>query len=357
MRKLASIRIVKDLQPIKDKDRIELAFIDGWQVIVKKGEYKINEEIVFCEIDSVLPKKPEFDFLAKCNYRIKTMKMGGVLSQGICFPTSILPKGKYKLGQDVTDVIGIKQYEKTLDREPVVKQKYNKFIQFLLKFKVFKKIILPKPEYKNFPSFISKTDEIRLQNVLHYLQENVSWTVTEKIDGQSGTFVLKRIKPKYFWQKEKFDYMVCSRNYRLNNKTNSSYWKVSDKYNIEKALKLLIKKEDWVAIQGECIDTKVQGNKYKVSEADFYAFNLIYPKGSMTYSEMSNRLHLVGIKSVPFITEIVGRATSMEDMIALSKGQSTLNNKTLKEGIVCRALLGDKSFKVINPEFLIKYDE
>jgi len=86
MRKLASIKTISELIPIEGKDRIELAIVDGWQIIVKKGEYKIGDKTIFVEIDSVLPEKAEFEFLRSKKFRIKTMKLSGVLSQGICFP-------------------------------------------------------------------------------------------------------------------------------------------------------------------------------------------------------------------------------------------------------------------------------
>ena len=91
-------------------------------MIAKKDEFKVGDKCVYVEIDSVLPDKPEFDFLRKNNLRIKTMKMAGVISQGICFPLDILPekpKGTYEVDEDVTGVIGIKQYEKTMDKDPV----------------------------------------------------------------------------------------------------------------------------------------------------------------------------------------------------------------------------------------------
>ena len=92
MRQLASIKEVKDIIPIEGKDRIELAIIDGWSVIIKKGEFKIGDKCIYVEIDSVMPDRPEFDFLRGKNFRIKTMKMAGVISQGICFPTTLLKK-------------------------------------------------------------------------------------------------------------------------------------------------------------------------------------------------------------------------------------------------------------------------
>jgi RNA ligase (TIGR02306 family) len=90
LRKLASIKTISEIHPIEGRDRIELAIVDGWQIIVKKGEYQIGDKTVFVEIDSILPEKPEFEFLRKNKFRIKTMKLSGVLSQGICFPISIL---------------------------------------------------------------------------------------------------------------------------------------------------------------------------------------------------------------------------------------------------------------------------
>ena len=110
MRKLASIKTISDIQPIEGRDRIELAIVDGWQIIVKKDEYKIGNKTVFVEIDSVLPDKHEFEFLKSKKFRIKTLKMAGVISQGICFPLSVLPEGIYELEQDVTELMGITKY-------------------------------------------------------------------------------------------------------------------------------------------------------------------------------------------------------------------------------------------------------
>ena len=85
MRQLASVKKIASLNPIPGKDRIELATVDGWTVIVKKGEFWVDGPCVYVEIDSVLPDKPEFEFLRPKDFRIRTMKMAGVISQGICF--------------------------------------------------------------------------------------------------------------------------------------------------------------------------------------------------------------------------------------------------------------------------------
>ena len=142
MRKLASIKEVGDLIPIEGRDRIELAIIDGWQVIVKKGEFSRGDKCVYIEIDSVLPEKPEFEFLRSKGFRIRTMKMAGVISQGICFPLSILPEGEYELEQDVSDIIGVKQYEKTIDDAPTeTPYKPPKYPKWLMRWGWFRKIV------------------------------------------------------------------------------------------------------------------------------------------------------------------------------------------------------------------------
>ena len=229
MRKLASIKTISDIHPIEGKDRIVLAIIDGWSVIVKKDEFAVGDKCVYIEIDSVLPDKPEFDFLRKNNFRIKTMKMAGCISQGICFPLSILPpktvptvsrsmqrryeaqgfyptnSDDYNVDDDVTNILGVTQYEDTMDKEqtstPQTPKK--KYPEFLMRIKWFRKLVLPKKEAKGFPSFISKTDETRIQNIPHIVKDKRSWVATEKIDGQSGTFALLRHKSKIPFIKDK----------------------------------------------------------------------------------------------------------------------------------------------------------
>lgn len=361
MRKLASIKTVSDIMPIEGKDRIVLAMIDGWSVIVKKGEFNIGDRCVYVEIDSVLPDKPEFDFLRKNNFRIKTMKMAGVISQGICFPLSILPeknKGEYEVDEDVTDVIGIKQYERTMDKEPVetVSVPKKKYPQFLMRMAWFRKLVLPKKQPKGFPAFISKTDEIRIQNMPFILKDKREWIATEKVDGQSGSFCLVRHKSWIPFVKDKFEYIVCSRNLRLFSKDNSSYWRVSDKYQIENALRNMIGDRDWIALQGECIAPNVQGNKYKVADADFYAFNLIYPTGRLDSLTAKSICNQHGMNFVPILATDYVLPDTVNEVLEYAHGKSQLG-ETLREGIVFRSKDGKQSFKAVDPQFLLKYDE
>ena len=99
-RKLASIRKISDIQPIEGADLIELAIVDGWKVVVgKEVGHKVGDFVIYCEVDSFLPIREEFEFLRKSSYRkmidqegfrLRTIKLRGCVSQGLIIPLSIL---------------------------------------------------------------------------------------------------------------------------------------------------------------------------------------------------------------------------------------------------------------------------
>lgn len=356
-RKLATIKEIGRIYPIEGKDKIVLAEIDGWHVIVRKDDFQTGTKCVYCEIDSVLPEKPEFEFLRSKKFRIRTMRMAGVISEGICFPLSILPVkndgSEYDIGEDVTDLIGIKHYEE--DDQPEcdhVADKKHK--SWMMRFKWYRNLVAPKKTKGGFPTkYVQKTDEIRIQNCPWVLDGKTEWVATEKIDGQSGTFLLIRHK-FLFWKR--YEYIVCSRNMRLKSKDNSSYWKVSDKYNIQGALMNMIGDRDWIAIQGECVGPKIQKNKYNLTECDFYVFNLLYPTGRVDSESAANLVKTRGFNFVPIVDKSVVLPTSVEEVLAYAHGMSQIAD-TWREGIVFRSKDGKRSFKAVDPEFLMRWSE
>lgn len=362
MRKLASVQKIENIRPIEGSDFIEQGNVLGWNIVIKKGDFKNNDLIIFVEPDSILPDKPEFEFLRSKKFRIKTQKIRKTLSQGICFPLSILPEGKCELEDDVTAIMGITKYEPNEDnREVIDEPKSKKFqhpvFQFLFKFSIFRKLLLKKKENRGFPDFIAKTDETRIQNIPFILNnKDVKYIEREKIDGQSGTFFLKKMSKNWFWQKQNYDFGVCSRNLRLWKEDNSNYWTVAKKYNIKAVLENLIGDNEFVAIQGECVAPNVQGNKYKVTEPDLYVFNLIYPIGKVCCLEGEEILNKYGIKWCPLIDKEFVVRNTVNEMLDYTTGKSKLYD-TLREGSVFRNYEKNVSFKSVSPEFLIKYDE
>ncbi len=363
MRKLASIRKVSGISPIEGRDRIELAHIDGWQVIVKKGEFTAGDLCVYIEIDSVLPEKPEFEFLRSKNFRIKTMKMADTVSQGICFPVTILPAGRYEEGQDVTDALGIKQYEPTMDIDPLenntVEQK-KKYPKWLMRFGWFRKLVTPKQLDTSYPSMISKSDETRIQNCPEVLQNREKlWVATEKIDGTNSAFVLERIKPTLF-HREKFKYTVCSRNKSLPVEDDSSYWQISRKYNIRQMLEEYLNTHAecrWVVIRGEIVGPKIQKNKYKLTDYELYVFDVI-DSVVHRYDSFHARDYIesVGMKFVPIVSNLGTLPETVDEVMKMVHGRSDAAD-IWREGLVFRSETGRDSFKAVDPEFLLKYDE
>ena len=164
MRDLAKIAVIQTLRPIEGKDRIELATVENYPVIVGKNEFQVGDLVVFCEYDTILPVRPEFEFLRKrCwsegfqGFRIKNMKMSGEYSSGIVFNTSILPEStKVKEGVDVTEILGVQKYdvEELKERATSSTKKRSRFMKMLLRYSFFRKLFLKKRVNKNYPATV-----------------------------------------------------------------------------------------------------------------------------------------------------------------------------------------------------------
>jgi len=215
-------------------------------------------------------------------------------------------------------------------------------------------------ERRWFPSFIKKTDEERIQNVPHLLnmQGIIHWDITEKIDGQSATYFL--VKHKFLWF-TRWEFGICSRN--VFNPTPAQYKFIANKYGIEEFLRRSNHNcDDFVAIQGEVYGVGIQGNKYCMGQdgRDIYgfkAFNIIVDGERMGNTQTEAILNHWCIDTVPFVAQYISIPETVEGIVEWSKGKSFLNEYIQREGIVVRSSDGSKSFKVINPDFLLKYDE
>ena len=370
MRKLASVQKIEAIHPIEGRDQIGLAVVLGWQVIVRYDQFREGDLCVYCEVDSVLPEVPEFEFLRKCNFRIKTMKMAGVVSQGLCLPMSHLPNGNYAIGDDVTELLHITKYEpqeevQQDDAEPNSKKKVSKFRQWMFRCPVTaglaQQIWGNSIKRKSFPDFIAKTDETRIQSMPFMLnRKDITFEAHEKVDGQSGTFFLRKYK-KLFGLRTEYDFGVCSRNLRLFREDSSSYWSVVNRYHIRDVLRKLLDDckdgSEWVCIQGECVAPSVQGNKYHVDKSDLYCFNLITEKrGKIDSLEAEKILCPHGLKWVPLVEANYRLPDTIQEIEAYAHGDSQLY-PTLREGIVFRNYEKGISFKCVDPLFLLKWKE
>lgn len=356
MRQLATIRQISDIRPIPGADRIVVAQVDGWECVVQKDEFHVGDTIVYVEVDSIVPERPEFEFLRDRKFRVRTIKLRGQVSQGLVLPLTILPEGNYPMGRDVTDILGIKKYDPEAAQEALLAQKQpqkpkSKLGRFLMRFKWYRKLFMKPKRKGGFPDWIAKTDETRIQNLTTLFdierKNGTKFSVTEKVDGQSATYYLRKLS------RHKYEFGVCSRNIHLGTPDNSSYWTVARKYDIENVLQKLIGEYETVVLQGEICGNQIQGNKYHISSYELFAFNLIYPDHKCGTAEIKDLLAPFGIKTVPIVEEGKVLPDTIAELVEYSKGKSTVRREQKREGVVMRNVQRNISFKVINPDFLL----
>lgn len=354
-RKLASIQSVIDVQPIEGADKIERLSVLGYYCVARKNEFKIGDKVVFVEPDAILPFAPWSEFLRDKNkpdkpIRIRTISLKKQVSQGVCFPTSILTKelmydenekakawvtrgidlgGHYVEGTDVTEWLGITQYIPYIPANLVGKVKGL------------------------FPSFLRKTDSLRIQSypdVINELkQDKVYGTI--KVDGTSVSL----------YHKDGV-FGVCSRNLELLD-DGSVFWEMAKKYDLPTKLMAYGKN---FCIQSECYGNGVQGNKLGIPDKKLAVFDIfdIDNRKYLCYNELLDVCNELGLETVKFIYHGDFIWNSVDEVIQFA---STLkyDNGTPAEGVVFRPtnerysqVLGERlATKAINPVFLLKYHE
>ncbi len=377
-RKLASIRKISDLQPIEGADLIELAIVDGWKVVVaKEVAHKVGDFVIYCEVDSFLPIREEFEFLRKSSYRkmadgnegfrLKTIKLRGQVSQGLILPLSILegeeedeklgylqtPDGPvYQLGPydwalmieegiDVTNILGIIKWDPPMPAE------------------------LAGVAKGNFPSFIPKTDEERIQNLAknYDKMKTQKYYMTEKLDGSSSTFYV-----------HDGEFGVCSRNLDLcrpepfvegvvmcddgveRPKKENTFWKVARELGIEVNM---LDMSGNLAIQGEIIGEGIQGNPYKIKGQTLRVYNAfdIDTQEYLPLEKFKLTVKVLGLETVPIIDEDFTLPETIDELLKFAEGKSVLNVAAEREGYVIRSHDMATSFKVISNNFLLKEKE
>jgi RNA ligase (TIGR02306 family) len=309
-----------------------VASVKGWKVVVKVGEYKVGDLAVYYEIDSFLPIRPQFEFLRKSSYkrmgssegfRLKTIRLRGQISQGLLTP---IPEGisNPKEGDDLTEALDIVKYEPPIPAQLAGKIKGT------------------------FPSFIPKTDEIRIQN----FESEVGFSpvgerayVTEKLDGTSFTC--------YF---NNGVFGVCGRNWELSETSDNSLWRMA---NVLQLKEKMTKHGKNIALQGELIGAGINGNLYGLSDHKLYFFTgYDIDKGRrMFFDELEWVLFGLQLQMVPLLEKygfvIPNEGDIVDYMLKYAEGKSVLNMEVDREGVVVRGLEREFSFKAISNTYLL----
>lgn len=337
-RKLATIRVIDDLQPIEGADLIEKAVVGGWNVVVKRGELKVGDLCVYCEIDSFLGDgNPAWQFLVdkqpkmfngKKGHKLRSIKLRGVISQGFVMPLSALPQvTDTTVGTDVTEVLCIEKWEAQLAASLVGQAEGL------------------------FPSWGKKTDAERVQNLSGYFEswQDKEFEVTIKLDGSSMSV---GVSPQD-------EFVICSRNLALKlNQLGNTFVDVAIKNNLEEKIRSLGRP---IMISGELIGPGIQKNPEMLSTHDFYVFNIWDPL-TMTYIPASERIKIckdLGLNHTPILKDSVLLKDlgiySISDILKYADGPSL--NAKMREGVVFKSVDGQNMFKAISNKWLLKNED
>lgn len=349
-RKLASIRRIDRLEAIEGADNIHLAHVDGWRLVTAKNNgFVANDLCCYFEIDSFLPIEERYEFLRKGCYknttnlgegfRIKTIKLKGQLSQGLIMP---LDRGdgvylitdaqgnKHEVseGDDVTELLNVKKYEKPIP-------------------------VNMRGEMKgNFPVFLHKTDQERIQNCLKYFMDRLHepWEVTLKLDGSSMTVY------------KKGDTIgVCSRNVDLVENSENLFWRTALKLKLPEVLKWYGRN---LALQGELMGPGVQGNREWLKDHSFFLFDIWDIDAGRYFTPAERATFVRNVRDSSFELPTVydfgtkkladfgsTREEILSGLLKFAEGPSMYHE--VREGVVFRSHSGLDSFKVISNAFLL----
>lgn len=398
-RELAYVVRVDAIEELPGYDRVESAIVGGWRCIVPKGQFQPGSLGIYFEIDSRVPAdNPAFAFMEKRNYKVKTQKMCKSISQGLLMHPSDFGWNVYafsgtdkffiiddnnevhdpdfesrfltaKLGityaeaeDNTRKAASVDKYKKMTQRRPnlfkqpwarwMMKREWGRRVMFFFFGK--------KKDKKNgWPAWVAKTDEERVQNMPWILKDKTTWIATEKIDGTSTTFTMKRGK----WP-HKNQFYVCSRNVVFDTPgkncfyDSNVYLEMAEKYHIEDMLTSFLNEHpnvEWVTLQGETYGAGIQKRDYHMKDHCFMGFNFITSNEGRWNSQRAEALCLTyGVPWVPIVDDAFVMPDTVDELLAIATGESVVDGG-MREGLVFRSDDGVKSFKAVSNEFLMKY--
>lgn len=384
IRELAYVTKILDTEKLDGYDKVHLVTILGWKCIAPVNIQK-GDLVIYFEVDSLLPyKDSRFAFLAKRKFRIKPIKICGVVSQGLVLSLSGFPElNNCKEGDFVTKKLNVTQWEdRSLAEMPRSKSdawtkaqdRHKRFfknpvVKFFMRFSLFrciaKKIFCKKKDKISWPAWLPKTNSERVQNVPDLFKSPATkWIASEKVDGCSTSFILD----------EKDTYMVGSHNVIVfsdkvkgseniadgNSYIKTNVWiEMSDKYDIRSKLKYIKEKYNLktVAIQGETYGDKIQKRTYglKHNFHDLAVFHIWFNDKRLDMKhmiEVCDDMHLPHVHVFDWEYHIPETVEQLIDKVDSCK--SAIDGGMV-EGFVLYSQDGFMNYKCVSPSYLIKY--
>jgi RNA ligase (TIGR02306 family) len=357
-RKLVTIRTISEIEAIPDADRIVLAKIDGWQLVTQKdNNFQPGDKVVYFEIDSFIPTDNEtFSFLnfktitynGVAGHRLRTIRLKKRISQGLILP----------LSHFVPDSCSVQFPEVLCDQ---IVEKFG-----ITKWEAVMNAQLAGTAKGNFPSFLRKTDQERLQNMFNHVKYRQPpgeiYEETIKEDGSSMTVYYRD-----------GDFGVCSRNLDLKEwkdvpvteetpegenhrgaAQRNAFWATAEKYGLKDKLTEFGFN---VALQGELVGPGIQGNRLGLKEVEFHVFD-VFLIDLYEYADSSYRQALceqLGVPHVPVIRTGTFDFQTIDEALAYADHPE---QGKYREGVVFKSVSEPGfSFKIISNKYLLKYED
>lgn len=345
-RKLASIQRIWKIEPIEGADRIELAYVLGWQCVVNKGQFKPMDLAVYFEIDSFLPIRQEFEFMRASSYkntdimgegfRLKTQKFRGQVSQGLLLPVgqfSEIPTDT-ELGADVTAILGVRKWE------------------------IEERATTGGTVIGELPGSIPHTDETRVQAAPEIIKEfaGLEYYISTKMDGSSHSIGI-----------DEGGFHVTGHNYEYKDDGNSDFYNLVSKHGYKEKLEAFKAKDGLAAIivQGELCAPGIQQNRLKLKKPEWYVFTIMENGKRVGLDRMLGICKELGFTAVPIEevdTDLPAKYPTVEAL--LERADGNYPNGGRKEGIVIRPTTpvysnkigAELSMKVVSNKYLLKND-
>ena len=345
-RKLASIQRIWKIEPIEDADRIELAYVLGWQCVVNKGQFKPMDLAVYFEIDSFLPIRPEYEFMRASSYkntdimgegfRLKTQKFRGQVSQGLLLPISLFPEipADAVLGADVTEILQVRKWE------------------------VEERAISGGTVIGDLPRSIPHTDETRVQAAPELIKEfaGLQYYISTKMDGSSHSVSI-----------DENGIHVTGHNYEYKDDGSSDFYKLVNERGYADKIKAFAEKEGLkeFTVQGEFCAPGIQQNRLKLKRPEWYVFTIMENGRRVGLDRMlaiCKELEFTAVPIEEVDTDLPAKYPTVEALLVRADGNYPNGGK--KEGIVIRptepvyssSIDAELSMKVVSNKYLLKND-
>jgi len=356
-------------------DRLALATIKGWNCVVGLNA-KEGDLVVFCPPDSMIPmdliEKHKLEYLKK-DGRVKTVKLRGVISQGLILD---IPEGKnWKAGQDVAKELGITKYEPPAPKYQQFKNKetimktFAKYCKGEISFRrlITKCFGIIKDKFKKKkninPLFTKYTDINNINNYNTLFKDGEEVVITEKIHGTNfrAGYVPRR-ENRWQYKRKNQEFCYGSHNVQLVGRRGKQCWYGTDVYGrIAEKYKLAEVLPKDCIVYGEIYGKGIQKLEYGLDDIDIRFFDVKYKGIYLNYNDF---LHFCDNRRLPMVPILYQGKLEEGTIEKYTKGDSILSRvKQIREGCVVKPLyeennklIGRKVLKSINPEYLLKKD-